>query len=185
MRVSTLLVSSVLLFGLFARPAAAEDPNRVFNGKIIMSTKRFPGSAKSPGAYIATVRKLSQSNFYEDKADHTWKIWFAGFLKTPLNDVEYTLKIYELTGKSQQLLTAGDQYTDERGQKTIIASVKLDKKLVGVNKQCMMTIESKGKVLASGMFKILGEGEHFSGKVNFSDDDAQSKDPDEDDKSKK
>jgi hypothetical protein len=38
-----------------------------------------------------------------------------------------------------------------------------------------MTIENKGKVLASGRFKILGEGEKFTGKVNFSEDEAQGK----------
>ena len=36
-----------------------------------------------------------------------------------------------------------------------------------------MTIENKGKVLASGRFKILGEGEKFTGKVNFSEDEAE------------
>ena len=34
-------------------------------------------------------------------------------------------------------------------------------------------MESKNKVLASGTFKVLGEGEKFTGKVNFSDDDTK------------
>ena len=38
-----------------------------------------------------------------------------------------------------------------------------------------MTIESNGRVLASGKFKILGQGERFTGKVNFSDEEAQAK----------
>jgi hypothetical protein len=172
-----LLVTSILVASItvFARPAAAENPNSAFNGKIMMSTKRFPTKANSPSAYTVAIRKQAASNFYEDKTNHTWKIFFAGFLKAPLNDVEYQLKIYELTGKNQQLLTTADQYTDERGQKTIIANITLEKKMVGVNKQLMMTIESKGKVLASGQLKILGEGEKFTGKVNFSDDEAQGK----------
>jgi hypothetical protein len=173
------IVVSILALVLFAGLAAAENPNQAFNGKIILSSKKFPASAKSPSAYTAAIRKLSSSNFYEDKTNHTWKIYFAAFLKSPLNDVEYALKIYELTGRSQQLLTTADQYTDERGQKTIIANILLDKKMVGVNKQLMMTIESKGKVLASGQLKILGEGDRFSGKVNFSEDEAKGKDKEE------
>jgi hypothetical protein len=176
------LVVSCVVFAtlaLVARPAAADDPNRVFSGKIMMSTKRFPQQARSQSAYVAAIRKQSMQNFSEDKTNHTWKIYFAGFLKSALDDVEYSLKIYELNGRSQQLLVTADQYTDERGQKTIIANVTLDKKQVGVNKQCLMTIESKGRVLASGQFKLLGEGEHFSGKVNFSDDEAQGKDKDQ------
>ena len=184
MSMRAILVSSLLVLALVT-PAAAQDPNQVFAGKMMLASKRFPQQAKSKDAYIAQIRKLSQSNFYEDKTDHTWKIYIAAFLKTPLNDVEYSLKIYELTGKSQQLLTAADQYTDERGQKTIITSIKLDKQQVGVNKQLMMTIESKGRVLASGMCKILGEGEHFTGKVEFSEDEAAGKDKDADDDAKK
>ena len=188
MSVRTVLVSSALIFGVLtlaaARPAAADDPNKVFAGKIILSSKRLPLTAKSPSAYVAAIKKLSQSNFTEDKANHSWKIYCAGFLKSPLNDLEYVVKIYELTGKSQQLLSSFDQYTDERGQKTITTMVTLEKKMFGVNKQLMMTVESKGKVLASGMFKILGEGEKFSGKVNFSDDEADGKDADDSSKKK-
>lgn len=182
MRTRSLLVSATLVLSiLFAtRTASANDPNRVFAGKIITSSKRFPGQARSPDAYIAAVKKLSQMNFFEDKSDHTWTIWLAAFLKTPLNDVEYSVKFYELQGRSQQLLGVIDQYTDTRGEKTIITKVKLEKKTFGVNKNVLVTIENKGKVLASAQIKILGEGEHYSGKVDFSADDANAKDSDDD-----
>jgi hypothetical protein len=38
-----------------------------------------------------------------------------------------------------------------------------------------LSINSKGKVLASSRFKLLGEGEHFTGKVDFSEDEASGK----------
>ncbi len=182
MRTRGLLVSVTLVLAmLFAvRSADASDPNKVFAGKIITSVKRPPGQAKSPDAYIAAIKKLSQSNFFEDKADHTWTIWLAAFLKSPLNDVEYSVKFYDLAGHGQQLLGVIDQYTDERGEKTIITKVKLEKKTFGVNKQVLVTIENKGKILASAQIKILGEGEHFSGKVDFSQDEASGKDQDDD-----
>jgi hypothetical protein len=140
-----------------------------------MSTKRFPQSAKSASAYTAAIRKQAQSSFVEAKDTHTWKIYFAGFLKMPLNDLEYAIKVYDLSGKAQQLLLTFDQFTDERGQRTILSNITLDKKLVGVNKELLMTMESKGKVLASNRFKVLGDGEKFSGKVNFTEDEASGK----------
>ncbi len=178
MSARTLLVTSVFLIALTAmvRPAAAEDPGKVFSGKIMMSSKRFPMTSKSQSAYIASVRKLSQSNFNEDKATHTWTIYFTAFLKTPLNDVEYVIKYYEMGRAGQQLLATAENFNDARGQTTINSKIVLDKKMVGVNKDIMMTIENKGKVYASSRFKILGEGERFSGKVNFSEDDAAGKD---------
>jgi hypothetical protein len=169
LRIPTLILGLVALT-LGVRSAAAENPNQTFNGRIMISTKRFPQSAKSPSAYVAAIRKQAGSNFMEDKANHNWKLYFAGFLKSKLDDVEYVIKIYELTGKSQQMLVSFDQFTDERGQQTILSNMTLDKKLVGVNKELLMTMESKGKVLASGRFKILGEGDHYSGKVDFSGD---------------
>jgi len=181
MSVRTLFVSCVVFAALLspAVTARAENPNQAFNGRIIMSSKRFPTQAKSPSAYTAAIRKQSTANFYEDKTNHKWKIYFAGFLKSKLDDVEYVIKLYELSGRSQQLLVSFDQFTDERGQQTILSNMTLDKKQVGVNKELLMTMESKGKVLASGRFKILGEGEHYTGKVDFSDDDAKKKDEEE------
>jgi hypothetical protein len=177
MSLRTVFVPSlvVVALALGAGTARAQNPNQAFAGRIMMSSKRFPQQAKSASAYTAAIRKQSQTNFVEAKDTHTWKIYFAGFLKVPLNDLEYVIKLYDVTGKSQQLLVSFDQFTNERGQKTIVSNMTLDKKQVGVNKELMMTMENKGKVLASSRFKILGEGERFSGKVDFSEDEATGK----------
>lgn len=177
----TVLVSSFLVFAiaLGARPSVAESPNQAFAGRIMMSSKRFPQQARSPSAYTAAIRKQAQTAFQEAKDTHSWKIYFAGFLKTPLNDLEYVIKVYDVTGKAQQLLVSFDQFTSERGQQTIVSNMTLEKKQVGVNKDLMMTMENKGKVLASSRFKIVGEGEHFTGKVNFSEDEANGKKSDD------
>ena len=182
----SIALSLLVIFSFVATASADDLPNRVFNGKIMTSAKRFPTTAKSQSAYVSAIKKQSTSNFQEDKTDHTWMIYFAAFLKRPLNDVEYTIKFYELGGGGQRLLGTSDQFNDERGQKTIVSKIKLDKKGFGVNKELLMTIENKGTVYASTRFKILGEGEHFSGKVNFSEDEAEGKDNgDSDDDAKK
>ena len=78
------IVLSLFLVFSFVTAAAADDlPNRVFNGKIMTSAKRYPTSAKSQSAYVAAIRKQSTSNFMEDKTDHTWMVYFAAFLKKP------------------------------------------------------------------------------------------------------
>lgn len=170
---------AVLVFAVGLRSAAAENPNQAFAGRIMMSSKRFPTSARSASAYTAAIRKQAQTNFVEAKDTHTWKIFFAGFLRAPLDDLEYVIKLYDVSGKGQQLLVSFDQFTDERGQKTILSNMTLDKKQVGVNKELLMVMENKGKILASSRFKILGEGEKFTGKVNFSEDEAAGKSKDD------
>lgn len=163
---------------LLASPAAAEKPNPVFAGRIMLSDKRYPMSAKSLAAFNAQVQKQSKSSFFEDK-DKKWKIHFAGFLKTPLNDVEYMIKLYEVSGRGQQLLATIEQFSNERGQAALISNLVLDRKTIGVNKELLITIESKGKVLASSRFKILGQADKFTGKVDFSEDEANGKKADD------
>ena len=176
MSLRTLAFASMFLIVAVASPAAAQDPNQAFNGRIMMSVKRYPLSAKSKAAYTAAIRKQSTTKFMENKENQSWKIYFAAFLKKPLNDVEYVIKFYEVGRGTQQLLGASEAFNDERGQKTIVSNIVLEKKSFGVNKELMMTIENKGQVLASGRFKILGEGERFSGKVEFSEEEAAGKD---------
>ena len=172
MRSVRLAVLAVLAL-TFATAARAETPERVFAGKVLLSTKRFPMSAKSASAYIAALRKQSQSNFQEDKDSHQWKINFVAFFRGALDDVEVQVKIYDVSANPQQLLSSFDQFLDERGQKSFVSSMILERKQFGVNKQLMITLESHGKVLAAGRFKILGEAEKMTGKVNFSDDDTK------------
>ena len=161
--------------------SAAEKPNPAFAGKIMLSDKRFPTQAKSLGAFNAKVRSMAKSNFQEDKEKRQWKIHFAGFLRSPLNDLEYVVKIYEVSGGRQQLLLTFEQFTHERGQAALISNMTLERKHVGVNKELLITMENKGKVLASNRFRILGQGEKYTGKVDFSEEEANGTKKDSDD----
>jgi hypothetical protein len=176
--VRSAVLALAVLFGLVTT-ARAQAPEKVFAGKVLLSTKRFPMSARSAGAYISTLRKQSATNFMEDKDKHQWKINFAAFFRGQLDDVEVQVKIYDIGANPQQLLSSFDQFLDQRGQKSFISSMILERKQFGVNKQLMVTLESHGKVLAAGRFKIIGEAEKMSGKVDFSDDDAKGSGSDE------
>jgi hypothetical protein len=167
---------------LFAAPVAAEKlekPNPAFAGRIMLSDKRFPATAKSLAAFNAQITKQSKTSFYEDK-DKKWKIYFAGFLKTPLNDVEYVVKLFDLSGGRQQLLVTFEQFTDSRGQSSLVSYMSLERKTTGANKEFLLTLENRGKVLASSRFKLLGQQEKFTGKVDFSEEEANGKSKEED-----
>ncbi|MCX5744708.1 MAG: hypothetical protein NT062_19650 [Proteobacteria bacterium] len=187
MIVRKLLSLAVLLLSFsVVVPAYAQNPNVVFKGQILVSEKRFPLSAKSPDAYVAAMRKQSKSSFNEDKEKQGWKLFFVGFLNTKLNDLEYIVKIYDVTaGSSKRLLQSFEQYTTASGEQTITTSFTLDKKSMGVNRNLLITMESNNKVLASGTFKILGEGEKFTGKVDFSNDEDEDATPKNDKKDEK
>jgi hypothetical protein len=156
-----------------AEAGPPRGPEKVFAGKVILSDKRFPTYAKSASAYTSAIRRQSKLNFQEDRTNQSWKIHFAAFLKSPLDDLEIIVKLYDLSGGSKALLTSFEQFTDTRGQRTIISSIKLERKSVGVNKDILIVMEHRGRTMASGRFRILGQAERYSGKVTFSEDEAK------------
>ncbi len=150
--------------------AQAKNPEQVFSGQIITSNKAFPTSAKSPGEYIKKIKKAKFTKFQENKDTKSWKIYFAAFFRRPLNDLEITVKLYDVTSGRRLLINSFEQYTEGRGQKTLISNVKLEREYFGVNKKILITMETKKQLLAQGTFQILGEEEKLSGKVDFTED---------------
>jgi len=155
---------------LVATVTWTQNSHKAFQGRILFSAQRFPASAKSPAAYTASLRKQSATNFQENKQSKDWKIHFAAFLKSRLAGTEYTLKVYAVDKGKNTLLASFPQFTDRRGQDTLLSVLTLDEKQFGVNKELLMNIEDQGKVLAAGRLKILGEGQKYSGKVNFGEE---------------
>ncbi|WP_428269839.1 hypothetical protein [Haliangium sp.] len=153
------------------REALARGP---FDGKIVTSQKRIPVSARSQKAYYAKLRKQSSKKFQEDTDKKQWKVYFAAFFKKPLNDLEVTIKLYDVTDRKQPHLRASfEQFLDGRGQTSLVSYVKLERETFGVNRRVRMTVENRGRVLAETTFEILGEAEKYSGKVDFSEEETQ------------
>jgi hypothetical protein len=166
------LVVVAVAFGA-ASPALAKNPEDVFRGQVLTSKARFPTKSKSVSAYISKLKKLKTAKFYEDKDKKQWKVYYAAFFRKPLNDLEVTVRLYDVTGGKKQLINSFEQYLDGRGARSFISNMTLERKYVGVNKQVMIVLESRGSILAVGKFWIIGEAEKYSGKVDFSEEDTK------------
>jgi hypothetical protein len=169
----------VIAISAAASPALAKDPEDVFRGEIITSAKQIPTSSKSKSAYIATLRKLKTTKFLEDKAKKRWKVYFAAFFRAPLNDLEVTVKLYDVSTGRQRMLTSFEQYMDKRGARSITSQMTLEREQFGVNRNLMMVVENRGRVLAAGRFAIVGQGETYSGKVDFTEEETKADDDEE------
>ena len=171
------LVFTLSLAFVVSSLTATEAEANPYKGKIKFSTKRFPLAAKSKSAYFAKIKKQSKDKFQEDTENKQWKIQFAAFFSRPLNDLEVTIRIYDVTTKQKVLKVAFEQYLSGRNQKEIISNIKLEREKFGVNRRLLMEVVSRNKVLAKGTFQILGEAEKFSGKVDFSEEETKSSAP--------
>ena len=178
MRQALAMLSMLAAFTLLAPDArAAKKPEDVFGGRIMCSEKSFPLEAKSANAYIQSVKKQSKDRFQEDKEKAQWKIYYAAFFKKPLNDLEIKVTLYDVTDGSQRYIDSWEEFLTERGQRVITGNVKLKKQegKVNPNSKILMVMESKGAIVATASFYILGEGKKFTGKVEFTDEEAAQK----------
>lgn len=179
--VFALVVSASLFASVGAVPAVAKKskggargPEKVFAGKVLFSKKRFPTAAGSARAYIAKLKKQRTDKFWEDKKTKSWKVYYAAFFRRPLNDLEITVKLWDVSSGRKQLITSLEQYLDRRGERAIISSIELERKFFGVNKKILMTVEDhRGREYASGSFRILGEAERYTGQVSFTEDETK------------
>jgi len=162
-----------VVFGLgMVDTAEARNPEDVFRGQIITSSKRIPTKASSKESYISQLKRQKTGRFYENKSTKSWKVYYTAFFKRPLNSLEVTVKLYDVSSGGKRMLASFEQYMDKRGARSITSNVTLNRDDFGVNKNLMMTVESNGSVLSATRFAIIGEAEKYSGQVNFSEEEA-------------
>ena len=158
--------------------ASAAAPEDVFKGKIIITKNRMPLRFSSQGAFVSALQKNKTDKIWptEEKGDAgKWNIEYIAFFATPLNDSEIQVKFFDITGGEKKYVAGDPQYTREKGSRIFGSSIELAKPEFDVRKHYMMTIETRGRVIAMTQFWLLGKGETHSGKVEFSDADAKAK----------
>lgn len=175
-RRATVALSAAVLFAfVLGSTAEARNPADVFRGKVITAKKPIPTRAKSKRRYIRKVRKLKKRKFWEDEKKKEWKIYYAAYFRRPLNDLEVTIKLYDITGGKKHMITSFQQYVSRRGMRVLNSHIELERKFFGVNKRILMVVENRNRTLAATKFKILGEGPKYDGKVDFTGGDDKKK----------
>jgi hypothetical protein len=170
-------VMAIFVVG-FARPSEAAKPEDAFAGKIVITKNRMPMRFASPGAFTAALQKAKTDKIWptEEKGDTgKWNIEYIAFFKSPLNDSEIQVKFFDITAGEKKYVAGDPQYTREKGSRIFGSSIELAKPEFDVRKHYMMTVETRGSVIASTTFWLLGKGETHSGKVEFSDAEAKAK----------
>ena len=160
-----------------AGTARAAKPEDVFKGKIIITKDRLPMRFSSPGAFISAIQSKKIDKVWpteEKDNDHgIWNLEYIAFFAQPLNDNEIQIKFYDITNGDRKFVAGDPQYTRDKGSRIFSASIELRKPEFDVNKHYMMTIESGHRSIATTSFWLRGKGANYSGKVEFSDEDAK------------
>jgi len=174
-----LLGALFLTLAVAVTVAEAAKPEDVFKGKIIITANRLPLRFASEGAFIAAINKAKTDRVWpkEEKGnDHAvWNVEYIAFFAQPLNDNEVNVKFFEVTGGSHRFVAGDEQYTREKGSRIFASNINLAKPEFETNRKYMMTVESRRRIIATTTFWLRGKGPNYSGKVEFSDEEARGK----------
>jgi hypothetical protein len=164
----------LLVTGSFAQ-AKGVAPEDLLKGKVIISDKSLPMKWSSVSSYVGQLKGLNRETIWYDKKQGKVTIYYAAFFAQPVQDVQVNLVLYDIThGAHTQKVSTENFMT--RGDRVLFNSVVFDKEDIEGNKKYMMAIEDRRRIIASGTFILREEGPHYSGKVSFTDDEAQKKD---------
>ncbi len=173
-------ISACLIIPDFADAKRASRVERKFRGKILILKKRPPTRFKSQGAWIGWLNRHRKTMVWPDKkvkGQKQWKFEFMAFFRRKLNDVEVNVKFYDITNAKRFI--AADSFYLNRGQTIFASNMVLERteETFQPNRRYVMYIvgaKSK-KTLAQAKFWLRGKGAVYSGKVEFSDEEARGK----------
>lgn len=171
-----LAVAVALAGSLAGRGAEAAKPEDVFKGQIVITAKRLPTHFSSAGAFIDAVKKARTDKLWpvkEDNENAEWNLEYIAFFAQPLSDNEVSVKFFDVTGGASRFVAGDEQYTRERGSRVFASNIKLGRPEFDTNRKYLMTVETGGRRIAATTFWLRGKGPQYSGKVEFSDDDAK------------
>jgi hypothetical protein len=175
-RGSAAYLCALLVLAVAAR-ADARKPEDVFAGKILVSAQPFPTQAKSASAYVAALKKNSTDRIQEDKENKQWRVFFAAFFKQPANDIEVSIRVYDVTNGARRLVDNFEQYLSSAATRAYVSDVKLKRgdgtQGYDPNSKLLMVMESKGRTLAQATFFIQGEAKKYKGVVDFSEEETK------------
>ena len=149
----------LVLLGVLGGVAEAKKPEDIFGGRILVSDKPFPTAAPSENAYVGALKKNSRLAIQEDKQAQEWRIFYAAFFKQPVNDMEVTIRVYDVTGGARRLVDTFEQYVSSQAARAYVSSATLKRgdgsQGYDPNTKILMVVENKGRMLAQTQFQAF------------------------------
>jgi hypothetical protein len=172
-----LVVAAVVLLPVLAHAKKGGPvPEDFLKGRIIISDKGLPTHWSSVSSYVAQLKSLNRESMWYDKKTGKLTVQYAAFFAKPVEDIQVELVLYDITNGAHDRKVTTENFMT-RGDRVLFNSVVFDKEDIEGNKKYMMTIEDRRRVIASGTFILRMEGPHYSGKVEFTDEETKGSKP--------
>ena len=125
-RLFTSLLTFILTFAFVSvGPAFAKTPIDKLQGKIVVSTKRFPSRFKSDGDMAKHMKKVNTHELFAE-GDDDWKFEYMAFLPKPVATLQAAVTFYDITTPgSQKLIDTYTFYPADRADKILNGAAQL------------------------------------------------------------
>src|SRR5437660_5961662 len=163
MKLSALVVTALLLVPVLAD---ARKPEDVFAGKIMIMRNRLPEHFRSAEDFITQIKKSSLTTLWADKLGDNkgkWRFEYIAFFTRPLDDLEVSMRFYDVTGGAKRFLAESQTFVSHRGDRMFGSNMTIGAPEFEPNKKLLITMENRGRILATGTLIIRGEGPPYSG----------------------
>jgi hypothetical protein len=149
-----LAAALLVLAAATAIQAAVED---TFGGKVLVLTKRPPGTFKTQGAFVQWLRSHSTGKVFQNE-NKEWEFETMAFFKRPLGDYECEVAFYDVTdGKNSKRFVDGyAQQTMDRNTRILAHKARLTRPQFDANRSYIVVVQHRGRELAQGAFSTQG-----------------------------
>lgn len=156
---------------------AGGAPEDILKGTIIVSESPLPTKWTSPGEYAGRLKKLHKTSLFYDKKTGKIQVYYAAFFAQPVNDLEVNFVVFDITNgiANQNKKGSWEAFLGRKGERVLFNSIELDKEDFEMNKKYRFVIQYRGKSLAYSDVTLRGEGPKYSGKVEFTEEEAKKK----------
>lgn len=164
------LVSSSFLLPASAQARKVEDAHA---GEVVILDKRPPDRFRTKSAFAHFLRRHRLRRLWPPKGQAKgWKLEFMAFFARPIGDNEVQVRFYDVTRGRR--FVAGDRiYTSSRSQRILGSNMELESPPFQVGRRYLMyVLNARNVVLATAKFDLGGKVERYSGKVTFTEDEA-------------
>lgn len=171
------LLIGLFTLGLWGSAEAKGLPEDILKGQMIISTESLPTRWTSPGEFASRLKKLHKKSLFYDKKTGKLQIYYAAFFADPVNDIQVNFVIYDITNGVGSKVKKGawEAFLGRKGERVLFNSVELDKEDQEMNKKYLFAIEHKSKIIAKSEITLHGEAPKYSGKVEFTEEEAKKK----------
>ena len=171
-----LVLAAVAVGVLVCVPNAHVSAQRGLSARVFLTQNRIPNNLSERGlvgfARSHNARRLRETT-ESALNDREWRAEMVTAFSRPPGDLEYHVLFYDIQGGSRNFVEDMSAFVNDRSQRTFVQRVNLQRPRFKPNRRMELVVTVRRQEVGTLKFDLVGEEQRFSGRVDFTEDDAR------------